>query len=110
MHEVHLGCNCKGLFLRQLRRFPNLHRLVLGGNAASVHWEGATPVLRTLRGGLRLDCRSQAQYDADVELEGLPNGIDAALAAATGVTALELVDAWSDDVRTLSQTCAASSK
>ena len=66
VREVHLNCNCKGLFLRQLRRFPNLQQLVLGGNVAFAHWEDAAPVLRTLHGGLHLDCRSQGQYDADV--------------------------------------------
>lgn len=98
IHELHLECNCKGLYLPQLRRFPNLQQLVITSNTAFAFWHGAAPVMRTLRGGLLLDCRSRpvGPQDFDVDLPDLPAGVAEALAAATCVTSLEFISYWAE--------------
>ncbi|PRW18384.1 2-polyprenyl-6-methoxyphenol hydroxylase [Chlorella sorokiniana] len=91
VRQLHIECDCNGLVLRMLQRFPRLEGLELGGNAAFADWRGAGPVAAKLQGGLTINCRRAGGtgHHLDDELENFPVGLPQALSwASSHATAL----------------------
>lgn len=100
VRALDLQCDCRGLVLRMLRRFPCLQELVLGGNANFADWRGAPALAPKLRGQLTIDSRLRRTvhgYDTDEEVCEVPGAILAAVPQAAGLHSLQLDCAWDDE-------------
>lgn len=103
VHQLDLRCDCSGLVLRMLQRFPRLDSVQLGGNAAFADWRGAGPIAAKLQGQLTIDCRRAGGTGIflDDELESPPEGLPEALPHTAGLHCLALDGCFDDKAAAL---------